>query len=294
MPEGANADVIVMPVHNRRPITLQTLQLLAAQGVLDWATLLVVDDGSTDGTAEAIGREFPNVRLFRGDGTWWWGGATRRGMEWALDRGAARIFWLNDDCRPPPGALAALRDAATAECAVVWLAAHAESGWSYGGHRKTLWTIRRCTLAEERAGSHETFSGNCVCLPRPQVERVGLPNDSAFPHGFADLDYGLRLHAAGAPLRCLPGYIAAAGEPSLAASERWLTSPRSMREIARDFTSPRSFLYPPAWRRFTRAHWGLIWGAIVFALPYVRWLVIALLRTLAPPLARALARRPVR
>ena len=32
MPEGAHADVIVMPVHNRRPITLQTLQLLVMPG----------------------------------------------------------------------------------------------------------------------------------------------------------------------------------------------------------------------------------------------------------------------
>jgi GT2 family glycosyltransferase len=294
MASASQSDVIIMPVHNRRLVTLHALRRLTEQGVSNWATLLVVDDGSTDGTAEAVAQSFPDVQLLHGNGTWWWGGAMRRGMEWALAHGATRIFWLNDDCHPPPGALAALRDAVATTGAVAWIVAQTASGWSYGGHRRTPFGIRRCTPDEERAGRHETFSGNCVCLPRVWVERVGLPNSTEFPHGFADLDYGLRLHAAGAPLRCLEGYIAENAEPSRPARERWLTSPRSMREIARYFASPRSYLYPPAWWRFARTHWGLCWGPIVFVLPYARWLIIATLRTLAPPLARSLGRRKLK
>lgn len=282
--------VIIIPVHNRREVTLAALRRLAADGVMAWAQVLVVDDRSTDGTANAIAVEFATVALLRGDGTWWWGGAIRRGMEWAIARDARWIFWLNDDCDPPPGALRRLRDFA-GEGRVAWIDAQSPGGWRYGGHRRTAWGLRRSEPAEEAAGRVDTFSGNCVCLPRRWIDRVGLPHDQYFPHGLADLDYGLRLHAAGAELRALPGAVAASAEPGAAAVESWLTSPRSMREIGREFRSPKSFLYFAAWRRLALRHWGPIWGWAVFAAPYARWTVIALLRGLAPGTTRAWGQR---
>src|SRR5204862_276513 len=127
-------------------------------------------------------------------------------------------------------------------------------GWSYGAHRKTLWRIRRCTPEEERLGKIDSFSGNCVCVPREWIERIGLPHDHLFPHGIADLDYGLRLRAAGAPLRALPEVVAENANPSRSAAESWLISARPMRDIWHDFHSPKSFLYFPAWRRVALRH----------------------------------------
>lgn len=288
------ADILLIPVHNRRETTLRCLRQLRADGVLGWATALVIDDGSSDGTGEAVRAEFAEVEVLTGTGDWWWGGAIRRGTEWALARAAERIYWLNDDCLPPAGALAALRDLVRTQEAVAWVPAVTPCGWRYGGHRRTTWGIRQCTPEEEAQGRAETFSGNCVCLPRSRIERVGLPDDRSFPHGLADLDYGLRLHRAGAPLCCLPGYVAAAADPGPAARERWLTTTRSMHEIRREFSSPRSFLHFPAWRRFALRHWGPLLGGVVFALPYLRWATIAVLRTVAPALCRRLGRRPLR
>ncbi|HVZ64998.1 MAG TPA: glycosyltransferase family 2 protein [Opitutaceae bacterium] len=282
-----SSDVVIVPVHNRREITLACLRALHADGVEDWAEILVVDDGSTDGTGEAVAREFPSVSVLRGDGSWWWAGAIRRGMERTLARGAERIFWLNDDCRPPRGALRALRDLVQRTGGVAWIDARAPGGWSYGGHRRGAWGLRRCTPEEERAGKVETFSGNCACLPRAWIERAGLPHDHLFPHGIADLDYGLRLHAAGAPLQALPGVVADNADPSRSSSESWLSSPRPMREIWADFASPKSFLHFPAWRRFSLRHWGPVWGWAVYAAPYARWAGIAVVRTFTSPAARA-------
>jgi len=195
------------------------------------------------------------------------------------------VLWLNDDCRPPGSALEKLCAFAAQTSGVAWIDARAPGGWSYGAHRKTLWRVRRCTPAEEAQGKIDTFSGNCVCLPRAWIERVGLPHAHLFPHGIADFDYGLRLHAAGAPLRRLPGVVADNADPSPAASESWRTSPRPMRAIWRDFSSPRSFFHFPAWRRFALRHWGPVWGWAVFAAPYVRWAAIAALRTVSSPSA---------
>jgi GT2 family glycosyltransferase len=287
-------DVIVLPAHNRRAVTIAALRRLVEDGVPTWAEILLVDDGSTDGTAESVRSNFGQVQVLRGTGSLWWGGAIRLGMEWALARGAQRIFWLNDDCEVPPGGLQKLRDFAARGNAVTWITALAPGGANYGAHRKTAWGVRRCTAAEEARGAIDTFSGNCVCLPRSWIERVGLPDARHFPHGLADLDYGLRLQAAGAPRQALPGVTAANADPSLSSTESWLASTRPMREIWREFSSPRSFLYFPAWREFAVRHWGPVRGPLVFALPYARWLGIALVRTLAPALGRAWVRRRVR
>lgn len=283
-------DVILIPAHNRRATTLDALRALATHEVLSWATVVVIDDGSEDGTSEAVQRDFPRTVLLRGDGTWWWGGAIRRGMEWATGAGAERIFWLNDDCRPPAGALRRLRDRVLATGTVMWIDARAPSGWSYGAHVKTAWRVRRCTPEEEGAGKFDTFSGNCVCLPRRVVDRVGFVHDHRFPHGLGDLDYGLRLARAGFKAAPLSKAIAENAEPSAAASESWMVTNRPMRTIWREFSSPRSFLYFPAWRHFAVRHWGILWGPVVFAAPYARWAAIAMLRTLLPTLARRIGR----
>src|SRR5688500_197324 len=101
---------IVIAVHNRCATTLNCLRQLRAHGDLQWATPIVVDDGSTDGTAEAVRAEFPTAEIMRGDGNLYWTGATALGMSRALERGAAAIFWLNDDSVPAAGALRLLHD----------------------------------------------------------------------------------------------------------------------------------------------------------------------------------------
>ena len=75
---------IVIPVHDRLAFTRACLAGLAGQAPED-VTIVVVDDGSTDGTSRAVAEEFPSVKLLRGDGTLWWAGAMNVGVGWALD-----------------------------------------------------------------------------------------------------------------------------------------------------------------------------------------------------------------
>ena len=66
----------VMAVHNRRELTLACLDTLRAQELPATAALdvFVLDDASTDGTAEAIAQRHPDVRLLTGDGQLYWNG----------------------------------------------------------------------------------------------------------------------------------------------------------------------------------------------------------------------------
>ena len=62
---------VVIAVHNRRVITSQCLEKLQKQSY-NPVKIIVIDDGSTDGTAEMIRKDYPNVIILIGDGNFWW------------------------------------------------------------------------------------------------------------------------------------------------------------------------------------------------------------------------------
>jgi len=94
---------VVIPVHNREQLTRQCLRSLDVQSYPS-ITLIVVDDGSTDGTAAALDSSFPNVVVLHGDGDLWWTGATALGVDWVLGRCATEdyVVTLNNDTTVDP------------------------------------------------------------------------------------------------------------------------------------------------------------------------------------------------
>jgi GT2 family glycosyltransferase len=270
---------VVIPVHNRQAMTVRCLQNLDRQGVLSWARVVVVDDGSSDGTGERVRRDYPQVFVLRGDGTLWWAGAMEQGMRRAMDEGAAQVFWLNDDCYPKSGTLEALRDYAVAHRCIAVGQAVTPAGFRYGGFRKTMtWFVR---LACDQGGvvTCDTFNGNCVCIPREVVEAIGYPDACVLPHALADTDYGLRAGKAGFQAVVIGQALCDNEEnPS---SRSWLREDVPLREIWRCMTTPKGLYYVPAYFRFCLRHWGA-WGLVVSSIPYVKTLGIVLLRLVLP------------
>jgi GT2 family glycosyltransferase len=70
---------ILLPVHNRRQVTEKFVECLRRQTYRHWH-LILVDDGSTDGTAEAVRSRIDSVSVLRGKGNWWWAGSLQQGL----------------------------------------------------------------------------------------------------------------------------------------------------------------------------------------------------------------------
>ena len=87
---------IIVPIHNRKKFTRQCLLSLIKQTNKNFL-IIIIDDGSTDGSGEMINNEFPEVIVLNGDGNLWWTKATNLGVKYALEQDAEFILTLNND-----------------------------------------------------------------------------------------------------------------------------------------------------------------------------------------------------
>ncbi len=89
---------VLIPAHNNKPEVITVLTCLERQRSVDLDVLLV-DDGSTDGTQDEVHRLFPLVRVLRGDGSLWWTGANVIGVAHILETAREHdfILLLNND-----------------------------------------------------------------------------------------------------------------------------------------------------------------------------------------------------
>ncbi len=70
---------------------MRCLEALSDAGDLARYHTVVIDDGSTDGTADAIRRKHPEIHIISGDGNLWWTGAIVLGMRFAIQAGAQHL-----------------------------------------------------------------------------------------------------------------------------------------------------------------------------------------------------------
>ena len=199
---------IVTPVHNRRDITLQCLKSLSrinSEG-LEIHTI-IVDDGSTDGTSEAIEKEFPEVEIVQGNGDLWFTEGTNVGVRAALKHNPDYVLMMNDDqifdahCikfmvetaekypRSVVGSLLLLWDTPhklfqTSPRWETW-----SGGWRHW-QNQTVWTI------PEKPWEVDLIVGNCVLVPAQAILENGLMNSKKYPN-FGDAVYTPQLQKKG-------------------------------------------------------------------------------------------------
>lgn len=97
--------VTVIPTYNRKAYLRQVLSNLVVQQFRDLVIdnqIIVVVDGSTDGTLEMLHSDFPNVVVVTGTGDWWYTKSMNKGFEKALKYSPELILALNDDVNLQP------------------------------------------------------------------------------------------------------------------------------------------------------------------------------------------------
>jgi hypothetical protein len=200
---------IVVLNWNRRDDTLACLESLA-QAQLDGAAILVVDNGSRDGSAAAIRERFPAVRLLALPENQGFAGGNNAGIRAALEAGAQGVLLLNNDTRVSPDFLTPLLWAFDAypRAAAVCSAIHRQDrpemlDVAYAQVRfEQRDAIQLCgvnALPGDGFGSRreiEVAPGCSVLVSAEALRTVGLFDERYFAY-HEDVDWSLRARRAG-------------------------------------------------------------------------------------------------
>lgn len=184
---------------------LESCRKITTRGV----RLLVVDNGSTDGSETGLRERFPDLELLQTGSNLGFAGGNNVGMRHALARGADWVLLLNNDTEVAPDFVEALLRAAQSDPAfgmlvskiyffdppdVLWYAGaymHERLGW--GNHRGT---------GQRDVGQFDAIeetnrpTGCSLMVSRAVCEKVGLLSEEYFCY-CEDLDWGMRARSAG-------------------------------------------------------------------------------------------------
>ncbi|RIV30525.1 glycosyltransferase family 2 protein [Flagellimonas lutimaris] len=204
---------VLLTCHNRKEKTLSSLKSLktatqASNQKID-VTVYLTDDGSTDGTSEAVASQFPDTVILKGDGNLFWANGMINSWKEAIKKDFDFYLLLNDDtilfddffdvifdthhkCLDKYGMggvyVGSTKDSETQEI-------------SYGGAviiSKLKYTFSKI---KPDGNIHECDLGNAniMMVSKNVVEKVGILSDG-YAHGAADFDYTLKSKKKGMPV----------------------------------------------------------------------------------------------
>lgn len=201
----------VIPVHNHLDYTKKCLRDLDRQKDTRFfksndIQIIVIDDGSTDGTGEWLKENYPEIYVHRGDGNLWYSKATNIGMKYAFENYNSDfiMIWENDTY-PKEGYFDSLQgivenwDGKTLICSKLYYNHKPDHIFGMGGNFNPKTGSKNLIGRTEPDGPDyqkdrevDWFLGIGVMLHKRIVEKVGYLDEVDFPHYHADIDYALR------------------------------------------------------------------------------------------------------
>jgi dolichol-phosphate mannosyltransferase len=198
--------LVVVPTYEERDNVEHLLR--AVRGVVPTAEVLIVDDGSPDGTAEvaeAVGLEVGGVHLLRRAAKDGLGSAYRDGFAWARHRGYSTVVQMDADLSHDPVDLPAMLAASAAGADLVVGSRYRPGGevvdWPWG--RRLLSRLGN-VYASVLLGMHVSDSTSGYRVWRgPMLDRLAAQQVRADGYGF-QVEMAYRTHQLGGTIVEVP------------------------------------------------------------------------------------------
>lgn len=248
-----NGIAVLLTCHNRKDKTLACLtSFYKAEKPAGYTfDIFLVDDGSTDGTGDAIKQQFPDVNLVSGNGNLFWAGGMRLAWKTAMNKKKYYAFLLlNDDVILYNDFLYNLiisEQYALSKSGKkgVYSGATIDDSTNkvtYGGEKITAnhFVVKRQLLTpKETPQQCDLTNANILWISKETVDTIGF-FDERFTHGIADFDYSLSAIKHRIPVYLAPNI---GGVCLFDHGRNWKSSNSSLKQRISFLKSPKGLAY---------------------------------------------------
>jgi GT2 family glycosyltransferase len=191
---------ILLPVHNRKEITRGFVDCLKAQTYSDYH-LVLIDDGSTDGTADMVLEHIPATTVLRGKGDLWWAGSLQRGLDWLKENVTNEnvlILFINDDVHFSPAYLESAIRIMSNKMGIFMLSRYQSPDTGVVSESGVTADLKRLTFKEANSGEEiNCLSTRGLFVHWSDVKANGDFHPRILPHYLSDYEYTMRAYRRG-------------------------------------------------------------------------------------------------
>jgi GT2 family glycosyltransferase len=205
--DAAGTIYVLVPVHNRRAITERFVRCLVTQTDQRFH-LVLIDDGSRDGTSDMVRSLIPSATVIRGAGRWWWAGSLEQGRRWLQRQTCSSddlVLIANDDTTFEPDFLSFGRSALSGTAKTLLLAQlHSLQTGAFkevGAH--VDWRSLSFVPATS-ASDINCFSTRGLFVRLSDFLEIGRFHTFWLPHYLSDYEFTLRAARRGFELKSTP------------------------------------------------------------------------------------------
>lgn len=180
--------------------------------------IIVIDDGSTDGTSDWITENFSQTIILKGNGNFWWSGGINAGIRFALSNLQCNyIVWWNNDILCSPEYFSELIEIigqASSDTIIgskIYYANEPDKIWAFGGTfnthngNKTLTGMGETDSDKfQQVIEADWLPGMGTIIHKSVFERIGYVNEKDFPQYHGDSDFTFRAKLAGLKVKVFP------------------------------------------------------------------------------------------
>lgn len=231
---------MVIPVHNSWEHTREFLDSVRQVTYPNYA-VIIVDDGSTDGTGQSLASDYPEVICLTGDGNLWSSGSVNLGIEKGLELGADYILQIDNDTVVSPDFLDYLVNTAEENPGSIVipkvLMYDDPQRIDKAGYVKRWWGLFYYPAGhgEIDRGQYDTpgellWADTMMLIDKKVISDIGMMDAETFPMYAADNDFTIRARRRGHKVLYEPksrlwhkGHVSAvSGTPQFKSlTERW-------------------------------------------------------------------------
>lgn len=261
----------LMTCYNRKEKTVRALRNLIKGNPNIQFSFIVVDDGSTDGTAKEL-MNLPEVQVIAGNGSLFYSGGMRVAINEAknLQKNFDYCLLFNDDVDFWEDSIEEL---CRKDSTVIWVGPTCDEKGelSYGGVIKTSkWRPKtQIIMADSEEGREcDTFNANCVLIPWELFN--GLNNiDSVYTHSIGDFDYGFEAKKKGCQIRVSDKYVGECPDNPVNSKGNWRNINLSRKTRVQLKESPKGLPFGEYFH-YLKKNYNVITAIVYSMIPYIR------------------------